>query len=111
MPPPAAIPVPDGCESNDSKGFSENWLCSSKKEFRARRAQESTSLHNPAPGPRPLSPRPAPRYSITWPAPPGPTFHDEQARMTPEEIEAIVGGYHGDPFRILGPPPARKPGG
>ncbi|HFB98662.1 MAG TPA: 1,4-alpha-glucan branching enzyme, partial [Bryobacterales bacterium] len=23
--------------------------------------------------------------------------------MTSEEIEAIVGGYHGDPFRILGP--------
>src|SRR5579872_6062153 len=23
--------------------------------------------------------------------------------MTPEEIEAIVGGYHGDAFRILGP--------
>jgi 1,4-alpha-glucan branching enzyme len=23
--------------------------------------------------------------------------------MSPEEIEAIVGGYHGDPFRILGP--------
>ena len=23
--------------------------------------------------------------------------------MNPEEIEAIVGGYHGDPFRLLGP--------
>ena len=23
--------------------------------------------------------------------------------MTPKEVEAIVGGYHGDPFRILGP--------
>ena len=23
--------------------------------------------------------------------------------MTPQEVEAIVGGYHGDPFRILGP--------
>src|SRR5579883_2033442 len=35
--------------------------------------------------------------------------------MTAEEIEAIVGGYHGDAFRVLGPhargrkPPA-KPG-
>ena len=26
--------------------------------------------------------------------------------MTPEEIEALVGGYHGDPFRILGPTPS-----
>src|SRR5579871_449873 len=31
--------------------------------------------------------------------------------MTPEEIEAIVGGYHGDPFRILGPHAVRKRGG
>ena len=23
--------------------------------------------------------------------------------MTPQEVEALVGGYHGDPFRILGP--------
>ena len=23
--------------------------------------------------------------------------------MTPNEVEAIIGGYHGDPFRILGP--------
>ena len=23
--------------------------------------------------------------------------------MTPHEVEAIVGGYHGDPFRVLGP--------
>ncbi|MCC6858188.1 MAG: 1,4-alpha-glucan branching protein GlgB [Bryobacterales bacterium] len=30
--------------------------------------------------------------------------------MTGEEIEAIVGGYHGDPFRILGPHAARKRG-
>ena len=30
--------------------------------------------------------------------------------MTPEEIEAIVGGYHGDPFRILGPHAVRKRG-
>src|SRR5437879_4247220 len=28
--------------------------------------------------------------------------------MTAEEIEAIVGGYHGDAFRILGPHAARK---
>jgi len=28
--------------------------------------------------------------------------------MTPEEIEAIVGGYHGDPFRILGPHAVRR---
>jgi len=28
--------------------------------------------------------------------------------MTPEEIEAIVGGYHGDAFRILGPHARRK---
>ncbi len=28
----------------------------------------------------------------------------------PQEIEAIVGGYHGDPFRILGPHCVRKPG-
>jgi 1,4-alpha-glucan branching enzyme len=28
--------------------------------------------------------------------------------MTPEEIEAIVGGYHGDAFRILGPHDAGK---
>lgn len=31
--------------------------------------------------------------------------------MTPEEIEAITGGYHGDPFRILGPHAVRKRGG
>ena len=31
--------------------------------------------------------------------------------MTPEEIEAIVGGYHGDAFRILGPHGVRKHGG
>src|SRR3954447_8278342 len=28
--------------------------------------------------------------------------------MTVEEIEAIVGGYHGDSFRILGPHAIRK---
>ncbi|MGO9258334.1 MAG: 1,4-alpha-glucan branching protein GlgB [Bryobacteraceae bacterium] len=31
--------------------------------------------------------------------------------MTVEEIEAIVGGYHGDAFRILGPHRTRKKGG
>jgi 1,4-alpha-glucan branching enzyme len=31
--------------------------------------------------------------------------------MTGEEIEAIVGGYHGDAFRILGPHQARRKGG
>lgn len=31
--------------------------------------------------------------------------------MTAEEIEAIVGGYHGDAFRILGPHAVRKKGG
>jgi len=31
--------------------------------------------------------------------------------MTAEEIEAIVGGYHGDAFRILGPHSVRKKGG
>src|ERR1043165_3685400 len=31
--------------------------------------------------------------------------------MTGEEIEAIVGGYHGDPFRVLGPHSVRKKGG
>jgi 1,4-alpha-glucan branching enzyme len=31
--------------------------------------------------------------------------------MTVEEIEAIVGGYHGDAFRILGPHGVRKKGG
>src|SRR5512144_3170351 len=31
--------------------------------------------------------------------------------MTAEEIEAIVGGYHGDAFRILGPHAVRKRGG
>ena len=31
--------------------------------------------------------------------------------MTAEEIEAIVGGYHGDAFRILGPHRVRKRGG
>jgi len=31
--------------------------------------------------------------------------------MTVEEIEAIVGGYHGDAFRILGPHAVRKKGG
>jgi 1,4-alpha-glucan branching enzyme len=31
--------------------------------------------------------------------------------MTAEEIEAIVGGYHGDAFRILGPHTVRKKGG
>src|SRR5579864_420123 len=30
--------------------------------------------------------------------------------MTAEEIEAIVGGYHGDAFRILGPHATRKKG-
>jgi hypothetical protein len=28
--------------------------------------------------------------------------------MTGEEIEAIVGGYHGDAFRILGPHAVRR---
>jgi 1,4-alpha-glucan branching enzyme len=31
--------------------------------------------------------------------------------MTVEEIEAIVGGYHGDSFRVLGPHGVRKKGG
>src|SRR5580704_10397729 len=31
--------------------------------------------------------------------------------MTVEEIEAIVGGYHGDAFRILGPHAVRKKAG
>src|ERR1700730_2149913 len=31
--------------------------------------------------------------------------------MTVEEIEAIVGGYHGDAFRILGPHSVRKKSG
>ena len=31
--------------------------------------------------------------------------------MTVEEIEAIVGGYHGDAFRMLGPHSVRKKGG
>ena len=31
--------------------------------------------------------------------------------MSPDEIEAIVGGYHADPFRILGPHAVRKRGG
>src|ERR1035441_3771506 len=31
--------------------------------------------------------------------------------MTVEEIEAIVGGYHGDAFRILGPHSVRRKGG
>ena len=31
--------------------------------------------------------------------------------MTAEEIEAIVGGYHGDAFRILGPHAVKKRGG
>src|SRR5579864_3326566 len=31
--------------------------------------------------------------------------------MTPEEIESIVDGYHGDAFRILGPHAVRKRGG
>src|SRR3954471_11427419 len=30
--------------------------------------------------------------------------------MTAEEIEAIVGGYHGDSFRVLGPHALRKKG-
>ena len=28
--------------------------------------------------------------------------------MTPNEVEAIIGGYHGDPFRILGPHRVKK---
>jgi 1,4-alpha-glucan branching enzyme len=28
--------------------------------------------------------------------------------MTNQEVEAIVGGYHGDPFRVLGPHAIRK---
>src|SRR5437763_13497224 len=31
--------------------------------------------------------------------------------MTVEEIEAIVGGYHGDSFRVLGPHSVRKKAG
>src|ERR1051325_8305272 len=31
--------------------------------------------------------------------------------MTADEVEAIVGGYHGDAFRILGPHSVRKRGG
>src|SRR5215469_3879813 len=31
--------------------------------------------------------------------------------MTDRDIEAIVGGYHGDAFRILGPHGMRKKGG
>ena len=31
--------------------------------------------------------------------------------MTGEEIEAIVNGYHGDAFGILGPHSVRKKGG
>src|SRR5579871_585376 len=31
--------------------------------------------------------------------------------MTVEEIEAIVGGYHGDSFRVLGPHAVRRRGG
>src|SRR5215469_12328605 len=31
--------------------------------------------------------------------------------MTVEEMEAIVGGYHGDAFRVLGPHSVRKKGG
>src|SRR3954469_6884945 len=31
--------------------------------------------------------------------------------MSAEEIEAIVGGYHGDSFRVLGPHAIRKKGG
>ena len=31
--------------------------------------------------------------------------------MTGEEIEAIVGGYHGDAFGILGPHTVRKKSG
>jgi len=34
-----------------------------------------------------------------------------QGHMTVEEIEAIVGGYHGDAFHILGPHGIRKKGG
>src|SRR5581483_12494363 len=30
--------------------------------------------------------------------------------MTAQEMEAIVGGYHGDPFRVLGPHGVRKKG-
>jgi 1,4-alpha-glucan branching enzyme len=28
--------------------------------------------------------------------------------MTPDEVEAIIGGYHGDPFRVLGPHRVKK---
>jgi 1,4-alpha-glucan branching enzyme len=28
--------------------------------------------------------------------------------MTPNEVEAIIGGYHGDPFRVLGPHRVKK---
>src|SRR5215469_14861919 len=31
--------------------------------------------------------------------------------MTPAEMESIVGGYHGDSFRVLGPHGVRKKGG
>src|SRR6267378_1370570 len=31
--------------------------------------------------------------------------------MTVAEMEAIVGGYHGDPFRVLGPHRIQKPRG
>ena len=70
MPPPAANPSENGLKPNDSTGFIGNWFRVSKKEFRAPHAQKSTTLHNPAAGPRPLSPHLAPRYSNTRPAPP-----------------------------------------
>ena len=31
--------------------------------------------------------------------------------MTAAETEALVGGYHGDPFRVLGPHTVRDKGG
>src|ERR1035438_8465916 len=36
---------------------------------------------------------------------------NSQVLMTGEEIEAIVNGYHGDAFRILGPHSVRKKNG
>jgi hypothetical protein len=54
MPPRAVNSPENGRKQNDCKGFIENWFRVSEKEFRSPHAQKSTTLHNPAAGPRPL---------------------------------------------------------
>ena len=66
-PPPGAAPSKNSLKQNDSTGVIGNWLRSSKSEFRAQHAQNSTTLHNHQPPttahqPRRATARPALQY-------------------------------------------------